>query len=205
MESHPVEGKEQGRGSDTVLPDTALIDLRRRVVSEFAKSVAEGRVFLSMDQARWRPQDVELISSTAGRLIKDLSDYVSGTVAGEEFEFLEKQLFFSISVLRTYNALKTNLDEAKVEADIHRLESKIDKIDSYLSTLVKPKQTTTSSSNTDNLTEVKRAISSDETLVAPQVRKSRERGARETTTTIEKSSKIQGESVVSELGEEGLF
>ncbi|HXQ91994.1 MAG TPA: hypothetical protein VN739_03245 [Nitrososphaerales archaeon] len=106
----------------------SLVEIRRKTVSEFVEKVSEGKLYLSVDQKKWRPQDVELISVTAGRLIRDISDYVSGSVAGEEFEFLEKQIFFSISVLRTYDALKSGLDETKIDNDIRRVEEKLDNL-----------------------------------------------------------------------------
>jgi hypothetical protein len=114
----------------------SLVEIRRRTVSEFVKSVSEGKLYLSVDQKKWRPQDVELISITAGKLIRDISDYVSGSVAGEEFEFLEKQIFFSISVLRTYDALKTGLDETKIDDGIRKLEAKIDNLTAKLNELL---------------------------------------------------------------------
>jgi hypothetical protein len=114
----------------------SLVEIRRKTVSEFVKNVSEGKLYLSVDQKKWRPQDVELISVTAGKLIRDISDYVSGAVAGEEFEFLEKQIFFSISVLRTYDALKSGLDETKIDDGIRRLEAKLDDLTTRLNELV---------------------------------------------------------------------
>ena len=115
------------------------VEIRRKTVSEFVKNVSDGKLYLSVDQKKWRPQDVELISVTAGKLIRDISDYVSGTVAGEEFEFLEKQIFFSISVLRTYDALKSGLDETKIDVGIRRLEAKLDNLNSRLDEMIKTK------------------------------------------------------------------
>jgi hypothetical protein len=124
----------------------SLVEIRRKTVSEFVKNVAEGKLYLSVDQKKWRPQDVELISVTAGRLIRDISDYVSGAVAGEEFEFLEKQIFFSISVLRTYDALKSGLDETKIDGGIRRLEAKLDDLNSRLDELLPRKEEPASAS-----------------------------------------------------------
>lgn len=130
--------KDDHAGLNSMENEPTPVELRKKVVADFARDVAEGRIFLSVDQTKWRQQDVELIGTTTSRLIRDLADYVSGTVAGEEFEFLEKQLFFSISVLRTYDAIKTNLDESKVEEGIRRLESKIDLINMQLSKMLQP-------------------------------------------------------------------
>jgi hypothetical protein len=114
-------------------------ELRHRVVLDFVRDISEGRLFLSIDQKKWGLQDIELIGNTTGRLIRDLSEYVSGAVAGEEFEFLEKQIFFSISVLRTCNTLKTNTSESRVETELRNLQSKLDalgtRIDEALETL----------------------------------------------------------------------
>jgi hypothetical protein len=122
------------------------VEIRRKTVSEFVKNVTEGKLYLSVDQKKWRSQDVELISVTAGKLIRDISDYVSGAVAGEEFEFLEKQIFFSISVLRTYDALKSGLDETKIDDGIRRLEAKLDDLNSRLDELLPTKAVSTSRS-----------------------------------------------------------
>jgi hypothetical protein len=107
-------------------------DLRHKVVLDFVRDISEGRLFLSIDQKKWRQQDIDLIGNTTGRLIRDLSEYVSGAVAGEEFEFLEKQIFFSISVLRTYDTLKTSTNESRVEDQLRKLESKVDMLSSKL-------------------------------------------------------------------------
>ena len=108
-------------------------ELRHKVVLEFIKDISEGRLFLSIDQKKWGQQDVDLIGNTTGRLIRDLSEYVSGAVAGEEFEFLEKQIFFSISVLRTYNTLKTSTNESRVEGELRKLESKMEDLSAKIS------------------------------------------------------------------------
>src|SRR5271169_872369 len=115
---------------------TSLIDIRRKTVTEFVKDVSEGKLYLGIEQEKWRPQDIELIGTTAGKLIRDISEYVSGSVAGEEFEFLEKQIFFSISVLRTYDALKPGIDETKIELGVKRLETKLDNLDAKLTELL---------------------------------------------------------------------
>ena len=115
-------------------------DLRRKVVADFVRDISEGRLFLSVDHRKWGPQDVELISNTTGRLIHDLSEYVSGAVAGEEFEFLEKQIFFSISVLRTYDSLKSKIHESRVEEELRALQHKVDSIGMRLDELFGPKQ-----------------------------------------------------------------
>ena len=115
--------------------------LRHKVVLDFVRDISEGRLFLSIDQKKWGPQDIELIGNTTGRLIRDLAEYVSGAVAGEEFEFLEKQIFFSISVLRTYDTLKTNINESRVEAELRKLQFTVEslgiKIDEAIETLNK--------------------------------------------------------------------
>ena len=98
------------------------LDLRRKVVADFVRDISEGRLFLSIDHKKWGQQDIDLIGNTTGRFIRDLSEYVSGAVAGEEFEFLEKQIFFSISVLRTYDSLKTNINESRVEDELRKLQ-----------------------------------------------------------------------------------
>jgi hypothetical protein len=117
---------------------SSLVDIRRKTVTEFVKDVAAGKLYLSIDQEKWRPQDVELIGTTAGKLIRDISEYVSGAVAGEEFEFLEKQIFFSISVLRTYDALKPGFDKSEIELGVKRLETKLDNLDAKLAELLTP-------------------------------------------------------------------
>jgi hypothetical protein len=122
-----------------------LTEFRRKTVLEFVKSVSEGKLYLSVDQKKWRLQDVELISVTAGKLIRDIADYVSGTVAGEEFEFLEKQIFFSISVLRTYDALKSGLDETKIDDGIKRVEAKLDNLSERFDEILRPRKEQTSS------------------------------------------------------------
>src|SRR5271169_4807809 len=125
---------------------TSLIDIRRKTVTEFVKDVSEGKLYLGIEQEKWRPQDIELIGTTAGKLIRDISEYVSGSVAGEEFEFLEKQIFFSISVLRTYDALKSGLDETKIDDGIRRLEAKLDDLNSRLDELLPRNEGPSSSS-----------------------------------------------------------
>jgi hypothetical protein len=45
---------------------------------------------------------------------------------------LEKQIFFSISVLRTYDTLKTSTNESRVEDQLRKLESKVDMLSSKL-------------------------------------------------------------------------
>jgi hypothetical protein len=107
-------------------------ELRHKVVLDFVRDISEGRLFLSIDQKKWRQQDIDLIGNTTGRLIRDLSEYVSGAVAGEEFEFLEKQIFFSISVLRTYDTLKTSTNESRVEDGLKKLESKVENLSAKL-------------------------------------------------------------------------
>jgi molybdopterin converting factor small subunit len=103
-------------------------ELRHKVVLDFVRDISEGRLYLGVDQKKWGLQDIELIGNTTGRLIRDLSEYVSGAVAGEEFEFLEKQIFFSISVLRTYDTLKTNINESRVEAELRNLQFKVESL-----------------------------------------------------------------------------
>lgn len=101
-------------------------DFRRDVISNTVKDISEGRLIIRFEQKDRRPEDIELISSTVGKLIGYFNDYISGIKAGEELEFLEKQLFFCISVLRTYDVLKTNTNESIVEESLRRLESKTD-------------------------------------------------------------------------------
>jgi hypothetical protein len=103
-------------------------ELRHKVVLDFVRDISEGRLYLGVDQKKWGLQDIELIGNTTGRLIRDLSEYVSGAVAGEEFEFLEKQIFFSISVLRTYDTLKTNINESRVEAELRNLQFRVESL-----------------------------------------------------------------------------
>ncbi|MDG6904767.1 MAG: hypothetical protein JRN20_03160 [Nitrososphaerota archaeon] len=101
-------------------------DFRRDVITKTVKDISEGRLIIHFEHRERRPEDIELISSTVGKLIGYFNDYVSGIKAGEELEFLEKQLFFCISVLRTYDVLKTNTNESIVEESLKRLESKTD-------------------------------------------------------------------------------
>jgi hypothetical protein len=133
---------------------SSLVDIRRKTVTEFVKDVAVGKLYLSIDQEKWRHQDVELIGATAGKLIRDISEYVSGAIAGEEFEFLEKQIFFSISVLRTYDALKPGFDKSEIELGVKRLETKLDNLDAKLAELL----TTRSNLPLSGATESERRI-----------------------------------------------
>jgi hypothetical protein len=103
-------------------------DFRRQVISKTVRDISEGRLVLRVDQKSRRPEDIELISGTVGKLIGQLNDLVSGTKAGEELEFLEKELFFCISVLRTYDVLKTNTEESRVEESLRKLEARTDSI-----------------------------------------------------------------------------
>ncbi|MFI5419604.1 MAG: hypothetical protein ACHQ1H_01410 [Nitrososphaerales archaeon] len=116
------------------------LDLRRKVVADFVRDISEGRLFLSIDHKKWGQQDIDLIGNTTGRLIRDLSEYVSGAVAGEEFEFLEKQIFFSISVLRTYDSLKTNINESRVEDELRKLQYKVDSLTERMEELLRAKK-----------------------------------------------------------------
>ena len=116
------------------------MEFRQEIVSKFVKDVAEGRVCLNLDIKGRRPEDIQLISDITGKLISYLNDYVLGTKAGEEFDFLERQLFFCISVLRSYDAFKTSIIPSKMEEDIQRIESKIDSVSKLLNeTLNAPK------------------------------------------------------------------
>lgn len=99
-------------------------DFRRETISKIIRDISEGRLILKVEQTGRRPEDIELISTTVAKLISYLNDYVSGTKAGEELEFLEKQLFFCMSVLRTYDVLKANINESRIEEGLQRLESK---------------------------------------------------------------------------------
>jgi hypothetical protein len=111
-------------------------ETRRELVAQFVKDISEGRIALSIDQEKWRPEDIELIGSTANRLIVHLNDYLSGTTAGEEFEFLERQLLFCVTVLRAYGAFKTKLNEPKVQEEMKVLESKVDSLAAQLGELL---------------------------------------------------------------------
>jgi hypothetical protein len=110
---------------------------RAENVSKTVKDICEGRLVFRIDHRDRRPEDIELISGTVGRLVGYVNDYVSGTKAGEEFEFLEKQLFFCISTLRTYDALKANVNEARLETGLRNLEAKADALDAKLGEVVK--------------------------------------------------------------------
>jgi hypothetical protein len=101
---------------------------RSELVSKVVKDICEGRLVFRVDQRGRRPEDIELVSGTVGRFVGYINDYVSGTKAAEEFEFLEKQLFFCISVLRTYDALRPNVNETKLEETLQSLEAKADAI-----------------------------------------------------------------------------
>lgn len=111
-------------------------EFRKRVVSEFVKDVAEGRLGLNLDYRNMRPEDIQMIGDILSKLIKYLNEYVLGVTAGEEFDFLERQLFFSISVLRSYEAFKTTISQSRLEEDIQRLESKIDHTNNVLTQLL---------------------------------------------------------------------
>jgi hypothetical protein len=114
---------EQGIGEQSSSPA-----FRREFVSKVVSDICEGRLVFRVDQQGRRPEDIELVSSTVGRLVGYINDYVAGTKAAEEFEFLEKQLFFCVTVLRTYDALKPNVNEANMEATLRNLEAKVDSI-----------------------------------------------------------------------------
>ena len=176
--------------------ELAPAELRKKVVADFARDVSQGRILLSIDQQRWRQQDVDLISSTAGGLMRDLADYVSGSVAGEEFEFLEKQIFFAISVLRTYDAVKSNFSESRAEEAIRKLEAKADRLDEKVNEIL----------------QVLRSIQNQET---PQT-KSKDRKAKPTRKAIsfrnkppaepidQHETKKEGAATIIE-GDEGVF
>ena len=102
------------------------LDYQREIISKAVRDISEGRLVIRVDQKDRRPEDIDLIGTTVGKLITYMNDYVSGIKAGEELEFLERQLYFCISVLRTYDVLKTNTDESKLEESMRRLESKVD-------------------------------------------------------------------------------
>jgi hypothetical protein len=105
---------------------------RREIVANFVRDVTEGRIALSIQQQKWRPEDIELIGSTASKLVVYLNDYLSGIKAGEEFDYLERQLLFCITVLRTYGAFKTKIDEPKLAEEVKSLETKVDSLASQL-------------------------------------------------------------------------
>jgi hypothetical protein len=109
---------------------------RRQVVEEFVNDVSEGKISLGLDYRNRRPQDVEMIADIVGKFINYLNDYILGLKGGEEFEFLEKQLFFSITALRTFDAFKTSISRSKVEENLERLESKIEQSNELLNNLV---------------------------------------------------------------------
>lgn len=119
-------------GSEPLSPD-----FRRETISKIIRDISEGRLILKIEQTGRRPEDVELISNTVGSLISYLNDYVSGIKAGEELEFLEKQLFFCMSVLRTYDVLKTNINESRMEESLRRLELKTDALGLQLAEIMK--------------------------------------------------------------------
>jgi hypothetical protein len=106
--------------------EPASPEFRKKIVSDFVKDVAEGAISLSLDYKGRRPEDIQMISDILGKLVNSLNDYVLGLTAGEEFDFLERQLFFCISVLRTYDAFKTNLNPTRVEGELQELETKIE-------------------------------------------------------------------------------
>jgi hypothetical protein len=99
---------------------------RKKVVSDFVRDVSEGRIALSLDYKDRRPEDIQMISDILAKLVNSLNDYVLGITAGEEFDFLERQLFFCISVLRTYDAFKTSLNESRVEIELSKLGLKVE-------------------------------------------------------------------------------
>jgi hypothetical protein len=101
-------------------------EFRKKIVSDFVKDVAEGGISLSLDYNGRRPEDIQMISDILAKLVNSLNDYVLGLTAGEEFDFLERQLFFCISVLKTYDAFKTSLSPTKVEGELQRLETKLE-------------------------------------------------------------------------------
>jgi hypothetical protein len=110
---------------------------RSELVSKVVKDICEGRLVFRVDQRGRRPEDVELVSGTVGRFVGYINDYVSGTKAAEEFEFLEKQLFFCISVLRTYDALRPNVNETNLEETLRSLDAKADAIRVQLAEVLK--------------------------------------------------------------------
>jgi hypothetical protein len=106
--------------------EPASPEFRKKIVSDFVKDVAEGSISLSLDYKGRRPEDIQMISDILAKLVNNLNNYVLGLTAGEEFDFLERQLFFCISVLRTYDAFKTNLSQSKIEDHLQTLESKFE-------------------------------------------------------------------------------
>ncbi len=111
-------------------------ELRKKTVSDFVKSVAEGSISLSLDFKERRPEDIQMISDILAKLVNSLNDYILGLTAGEELEFLERQLFFCISVLRTYDAFKTSLKPSKVEEELQNLQQKLDDSRSVLNEIL---------------------------------------------------------------------
>jgi|GEM_PF-2042578 ASC-1-like (ASCH) protein len=122
--------KKDDEWKEQLLPDSS--ESRREIVSKFVNDILQGKIALSINQEKWRQEDIELIGSTSKNLIVHLNDYLSGTKAGEEFEYVERQILFCMSVLRTYGAFKTNLSESKLEEEIRTLASKIDAIKAQL-------------------------------------------------------------------------
>jgi hypothetical protein len=124
--------------------EPASPEFRKKVVSDFVRDVAEGGISLSLDYKERRPEDIQMISDILAKLVNGLNDYVLGLTAGEEFDFLERQLFFCITVLRTYDAFKTSLAPSKVESELQRLEGKIEDsqvlLSDILAALQKPKK-----------------------------------------------------------------
>jgi hypothetical protein len=107
-------------------PDEAASpELRKRVVTEFVRDVSEGRISLSLDYRDRRPEDIQMVSDVLAKLVNSLNSYVLGLTAGEEFDFLERQLFFCVTVLRTYGAFKTTLNPTKVEEELQKLSTRI--------------------------------------------------------------------------------
>jgi hypothetical protein len=123
--------------SESVSPE-----LRKKTVSDFVKSVAEGSISLSLDFKERRPEDIQMISDILAKLVNSLNDYVLGLTAGEEFDFLERQLFFCISVLKTYDAFKTGLKPSRVEEELLNLQQKLDDSRSVLNEILEAIQKT---------------------------------------------------------------
>ncbi len=97
-----------------------------KIVSRFVRDVSAGKIALGVDPGNRRPEDIELISNTAAKLILYLNEYLTGAKAGKELEVLERQLSFSILVLETFGVFKErNIGLANPD-EIRRLETKID-------------------------------------------------------------------------------
>jgi hypothetical protein len=114
------------------ISEPATPELRKKVVADFVREVAEGSISLRLDFKDRRPEDIQMLSDILAKLVNGLNDYFLGLTAGEEFDFLERRLFFCITVLRTYDAFKTSLAPSKVESELQKLGSKLEDLKTML-------------------------------------------------------------------------